>query len=233
MYNVITKGCKKIRNLLKCNVGSNLNKQKIRGVIMLRVVETFSGIGAQVKALKKAKINHEILATADWDINAIIAYDLIHNGSQNLEKYINYTKEELLDQVSQLSLSLDGKERAPFSSICKLSSETLTRLICAIHNTNNLISVTDIKGEDLPNEMNTLTYSFPCQDLSVAGFWHGNKGGIDKDANNRSSMLWQIGRILNERDQQKLPMPRYLLMENVRSINSKDIEKILNNGKKN
>ena len=68
--------------------------------------------------------------------------------------------------------------------------------------------------------MNILTYSFPCQDLSIAGFWHGNKGGIDRGANNRSSMLWQIERILLERKKQNLSMPRFLLMENVRNITS-------------
>ena len=44
----------------------------------LRVFETFSGIGAQAKALKKAKIEHEIVATSDWFINAILAYDAIN-----------------------------------------------------------------------------------------------------------------------------------------------------------
>ena len=60
-----------------------------------------------------------------------------------------------------------------------------------------------------------LTYSFPCQDLSVAGYWHGNTGGIDRNAHNRSGMLWEIERILKERIQDNLPLPKFLLMENV------------------
>lgn len=188
---------------------------------MLKMVETFSGIGAQAKALKNANIEHEILNTADWDINAIIAYDYIHNGNPIPSKYDNMSKDELLKRLSGLTLSFDGKKAADRKKIENLDVEFLRKLCFSIDRTNNLASVTDIKGEDLPNDMDILTYSFPCQDLSVAGYWHGNKGGIDRNANNRSSMLWQIERILLERKNQELNMPRFLLMENVRNIMSK------------
>lgn len=142
---------------------------------MLKMVETFSGIGSQVKALKKANIECEILNTADWDINAIIAYDLIHHGKQKLKKYEKMTKEEILKSLENLTLSIDGKSPASSRMIKSLNYDTLIRLRCAIDRSKNLISITDIKGEDLSDEMNILTYSFPCQDLSVAGAWHGNK----------------------------------------------------------
>ena len=47
---------------------------------MYRVVETFSGIGSQVQALKNIKLNHEVVATVEWDINSICAYDVMHNA---------------------------------------------------------------------------------------------------------------------------------------------------------
>ena len=199
---------------------------------MLRMVETFSGIGAQAKALRNINIDYEILATADWDINAIIAYDYIHNGKPKKSKYDSMSKEELLNILSRYTLSLDGKSPASKRQIANQSLELLRRLCYSIENTHNLISVTDIKGEDLPNEMNILTYSFPCQDLSLAGCWHGNNSGIARDANNRSSMLWQIERILLERQRQHLVMPRFLLMENVRNIMSKKHENNFNQWKK-
>ena len=63
----------------------------------LRVFETFSGIGAQAKALKKAKIEHEIVATSDWFINAILAYDAINCNDIKIdvpsyEDQLNYLK---------------------------------------------------------------------------------------------------------------------------------------------
>ena len=192
---------------------------------MLKMVETFSGIGAQAKALKNAKIDHEILNTADWDINAILAYDYIHNGNYvEPNKYSKMKKEELLKILSKYTLSFDGKKPAKVGQLERQNIEFLKRLCFSIDRSHNLISVTDIKGEDLPNDMNILTYSFPCQDLSLAGCWHGNNGGIDRNANNRSSMLWQIERMLLERKKQNLSMPRFLLMENVRNIMSKKHE---------
>ena len=185
---------------------------------MLNVVETFSGIGSQAKALDNIGIEYKIDYTADWDINAIIAYDLIHNGKQDLTKYQYYSKEYLLDVLEKYTLSLNGKKEATKEEISKLDENTLKRVLAAIERTNNLVSVTSIKGKDLPNKIDLLTYSFPCQDLSLAGSWQGNKGGIDRNAHNRSSMLWEIERILKERVTENLNLPKFLLMENVSQI---------------
>lgn len=192
---------------------------------MLKMVETFSGIGAQAKALlniEKYNYTFDILNTADWDINAIIAYDLIHNKEQDLTLYEEKTKEELLAKILPLTLSTDGKKPATKEALKRLNIDVLKRLCCAIDRSKNLISVTDINGCELPDEMNILTYSFPCQDLSIARAWHGSSGGINRDANNRSSMLWQIERILRERKEANKKMPKFLLMENVRNIQSKE-----------
>lgn len=185
---------------------------------MFKVIETFSGIGSQAKALENIGIKHEILCTADWDINAIIAYDLIHKGKQDLKKYENLTKEEMIKKISKYTISINGKKPATEGSIKVMNEELLKRLLAAIERSKNLVSITDIKGKDLPNDVDLLTYSFPCQDLSLAGFWHGNKGGIDRNAHNRSGMLWEVERILKERVEEKLELPKFLLMENVSAI---------------
>lgn len=58
-----------------------------------------------------------------------------------------------------------------------------------------------------------LTYSFPCQDLSIAG-----KGkGMAKDSRTRSGLLWEVERILNECAE----LPQILLMENVPQVHGK------------
>lgn len=185
---------------------------------MFKVIETFSGIGSQAKALDNIGVEHEILYTADWDINAIIAYDLIHNGKQDLKKYEDLSKEEIIGKLGKYTLSMNGKKPASQKAIQSLKHEVSIRLLAAIERTNNLVSITDIKGEQLPNDIDLLTYSFPCQDLSIAGFWHGNKGGIDRNAHNRSGMLWEVERILKERVGANLELPKFLLMENVSAI---------------
>lgn len=185
---------------------------------MLKVVESFSGIGSQVKALKNIGIEHEILATIDWDINAIIAYDIIHHGPPVLDKYKEMTKDELVDSLKTYTLSSDGKSPMTVAGLKRMSKIELEHLLAAIKRSKNLTSITDIKGNDLPEEIDLFTYSFPCQDLSIAGAWHGNNSGINRDANNRSGMLWEVERILFERKNLNLELPRFLLMENVSNI---------------
>lgn len=185
---------------------------------MLRVIEAFSGIGAQAKALENLEIPHEIVATIEWDINAIYAYDVIHNGKQNLSKYSNLTKEDILKKFSNITLSSDGKKPITQRSLESMSEINLKRIYCAIERTNNLISITDVKAKDIEDNIDLLTYSFPCQDLSICGAWHNNKSGIDRNAHNRSGMLWEVERILKEYVSIGKDLPKFLLMENVSNI---------------
>lgn len=72
---------------------------------------------------------------------------------------------------------------------------------------NNLGDISKIKTEDIPNH-DLFTYSFPCQDISVAG-----KGmGLSEGSNTRSGLLWECERIIEEKK------PKYLLMENVKNL---------------
>lgn len=58
-----------------------------------------------------------------------------------------------------------------------------------------------------------MTYSFPCQDLSVAG----KQKGMTKGSGTRSGLLWEVERLLNECSE----VPQVLLMENVPQVHSK------------
>lgn len=89
----------------------------------------------------------------------------------------------------------------------------------AIHGTNFETSdIKSLKGIDLGIENMTdftylLTYSFPCQDLSVAG----KQKGMKKGDNTRSGLLWEVERLLDEcKSLGKLP--QILLMENVPQV---------------
>lgn len=188
---------------------------------MLQVIEAFSGIGSQAKALKNLNVPHKIIATIEWDIYAICAYDLIHNGSQDISPYLKLNKDELVNCLSSLNLSMGGKNPASSISLKMMSEDALRRILCAIERTHNLVNITNVKGADLPFHIDLLTYSFPCQNLSVCGSWHGCMSGIDRNVKNSSGMLWEVERILKERKDLGLKMPRFLLMENVSNILSK------------
>lgn len=98
-----------------------------------------------------------------------------------------------------------------------------------IHGTNFETSdICDVKGGDLRiTDTNKykylLTYSFPCTDLSLAG----QRAGMDRDSGTRSSLLWQVERLLKEcndlsKTDSKYGLPQYMLMENVPQVVSKD-----------
>ena len=182
------------------------------------IVELFSGIGSQAKALKNLGINIKTVGTCEWDIHAFVAYDAIHNSVEVPEKINNMTKEELLGQLKDLSLSNNGKEPMQYKTLKTYSHDVLKRIYAAIKKTNNFVDVSKLEGKQLTDKVDIMTYSFPCQDLSNVGAFHGYNKGIDKDSGSRSSLLWQVGRLLKEMKDSKKSMPRFLLMENVPTL---------------
>lgn len=89
----------------------------------------------------------------------------------------------------------------------------------AIHGTNFSTSdITQLTAEDLGivdtnKYCYIMTYSFPCQDLSLAG----KQKGMAKGENTRSGLLWEVERLLNECSE----LPQVLLMENVTQVHGK------------
>ena len=89
----------------------------------------------------------------------------------------------------------------------------------AIHGTDFATSdVTKITADDLgivdtDKYYYILTYSFPCQDLSLAG----KQKLMAKGSGTRSSLLWEVERLLNECEH----LPQVLLMENVTQVHGK------------
>ena len=187
---------------------------------MIKVIEAFSGIGSQSQALKNIEIDYKVEAIIEWEISAMIAYDVLHNGPQDLSRVRVHNRESLIETLSKYNLSNDGKEPITKRSLSIMSTELLRSILAAILRNKNLVDISQVSGESIP-ECDLLTYSFPCQDLSISGYWHNNTSGIDRDAKNRSSLLWQIERILIELTNSNSPLPRFLLMENVNNILSK------------
>ncbi|MEB8068154.1 DNA (cytosine-5-)-methyltransferase [Mammaliicoccus fleurettii] len=184
---------------------------------MLKIIEAFSGIGSQVQALKNINVEHKVEAIMEWEIGAMYAYDIMHNGKQDLSQYRHHTRESLIKYLSKHKLSNDGKEPLSDRSLNAMNVSQLKAILVSIERNNNLVDISSAKAEQLPNA-DLLTYSFPCQDLSQSGYWHKNTGGIDRDANNRSTLLWQVERLLKEYIEIGKELPTFLLMENVNNI---------------
>ena len=78
----------------------------------------------------------------------------------------------------------------------------------AIHGeTKNYGDISKIIPEELP-DFDLFTYSFPCQDISVAG----EGRGLSQNSGTRSSLLWDCQDIIEAKK------PKYLLMENVKNL---------------
>lgn len=78
----------------------------------------------------------------------------------------------------------------------------------AIHGkTLNLGDISQIPTEDIPDH-DLFTYSFPCQDISVAG----KQAGLDMDSGTRSGLLWECQKVIATKK------PKYLLLENVKNL---------------
>ena len=197
-----------------------------------RVVELFSGIGSQAAALNNIGLNIDVVATSEWDIQAFIAYDYIHNGKHISKDIKKLERDELLTRLSSYSLSKDGKTPMKKQSLSKYSDDRLKTILSSIENTKNLVDISKVKGSQMPSDIDILTYSFPCQDLSNVGAFHGYLKGIDKNSGSRSSLLWEVGRILKEINKSKKNMPRYLVMENVPTLLSERHIKNFNMWKK-
>lgn len=185
---------------------------------MLNVVEAFTGIGAQTAALKRAKIEHNILNTIEWEIGAMYAYDIMHNGKQNIAMYRHHSRESLIDKLSQYNLSNDGKSLLSQRSIASMSIIQMKSILYSIERNNNLIDIEKVTADDLSNDIDLFTYSFPCQDLSVSSRWWNNNKGINRESGGQSSLLWEVERLLEEFNEDNKSFPKFLLMENVNAI---------------
>ena len=77
----------------------------------------------------------------------------------------------------------------------------------SLHKTTlgNLGDISKVNEDNFP-QCDLMTYSFPCQDISISGVQKGIQKGT------RSGLLYEVERILTKNQ------PKYLLMENVKNL---------------
>ena len=193
----------------------------------VRLIELFAGIGSQHQALKKLGVTIDRSTIVEWQHNSIQAYNDIH-----IRKYDDHTqgmsKEEVAQKIASYGVSINYNNPAPLQSLLRKSDEWLRNVYNNIINTNNKVNIMSVKAKDLEiKDTNKydyiMTYSYPCQDLSIAGLRKGMS-----DTKTRSGLLWEVERILDECKEDG-NLPQILLMENVPDVISsrfiKDFQK--------
>lgn len=186
---------------------------KIRGPI--RLIELFAGIGSQAMALRNIGADFEKYLICEWWVQAVASYKAIHFADDDTDYSEGIIKTELIDILFEYGISNDGKEPMAKEQIQKKPEKWLRDTYNNIRATHNIVNIMAAAGKDLKvvdtdRYTYILTYSFPCQDLSVAG----KMAGMDKGSGTRSGMLWEVERLLGEMEE----LPQILLMENVPQV---------------
>ena len=184
----------------------------------IRLIELFAGVGSQAKALKRLGADFEHYKISEWEVNATASYKAIHKENDNTDYSAEFTSEQLNGILFNIGISTDGKKPLKEKEIAR-KGETWKRTVYNnFKATNNIGSILNVNGKDLgivdtDKYCYICSYSFPCQDLSLAG--KGN--GMAKGSGTRSGLLWEVERLLNECEE----LPQILLMENVTQVHGK------------
>ena len=137
-------------------------------------------------------------------------------GDLNMEKKMKISLNELFSGIGaqrkallKLGFEVDV---VGVSEIDKYAIQSYEAIFGETRNYGDICDVPRLDYADL------WTYSFPCQDISVAG----HQKGINE--NTRSGLLYQVQRLL-EVAKEENTLPKYLLLENVKNLVGKHFKK--------
>lgn len=205
----------------------------------ITMIELFSGIGAQERALRQLDIPYEVTHTCDLDKDAVLSYAAMRT---DFEKELNsYNFPSVEDMISELQNKNVGYDfmKGKHTITTRTSVNKLKQYYLADKLSKNLGDIG--KLERLPYA-DMVTYSFPCTDLSVAGkgegmqnkcsscghSWHIDFSSAEEvlicpncgekvSSSTRSGLLGQVQRLLAVACENN-ELPKYLLLENVKNL---------------
>ena len=191
----------------------------------IRLITLFSGYDSQALALKYLGVPFEHYKTCEWAVKSIQALKDLHFAEDQTDYSKSHSKEELIQRLHNVGISANYNEPMTLEQIKRLPEKQIRTIYNNIRATHNLVNIQNVKGHNLgiidsDKYCYIMTYSFPCQDLSLAG-----KGLGMSDTSTRSGLLWEVERILTECKE----LPQILLMENVPQVhgegNTQDFNK--------
>ena len=202
------------------------------------MIELFSGIGAQERALRQLKIPYRIINTCDCDKDAVLSYAAMRFDIDKATKEYQFpTQDKMIEELQNKGFGYDFiKGKHTITS--RIPINKLKQYYIADKLSNNLGDISKVNR--LPYA-DMVTYSFPCTDLSVAGKGEGmvNKCscgyswpidfsddneslicpscGAKVQSSTRSGLLGQVQRLLAVSKKENT-LPKYLLLENVKNL---------------
>ena len=205
----------------------------------ITMIELFSGIGAQERALRQLGLPYEIINTCDCDKDAVLSYAAMRwDLEKEMETFQFPTPNKMIEELQAKNLGYDFM-KGKHTITARTPIPKLKQYYIADKLSKNLGDIG--KVEKLPYT-DIATYSFPCTDLSVAGKGEGmvNKCdacghswpidfsnaektivcpecGAEVSSSTRSGLLGQVQRLLSVAKENNT-LPKYLLLENVKNL---------------
>ena len=205
----------------------------------ISMIELFSGVGAQERALRQLGLPYEVKNTCDCDANAVLSYAAMRwDLEKEMETFDFPSQEQMIEELQAKNLGYDF-EKGKHTITKRTPIAKLKQYYIADKLSKNLGDIS--KVERLPRA-NFVTYSSPCQSFSVAGKLDGaaktctkcgHKWDIDfsnPDYNYKcpkcgnaslesttSGLLQEVQRLLSVAYEEN-ELPEYLMLENVKNL---------------
>ena len=182
----------------------------------IQLIELFAGYGSQALALKYLGVPFEQTLISEWAIPSILAYKDLH--FPRTEPLLAKTRYDVAVRMLTDKISRDYKTPLTEERIRRMAKKTVMDVCNAALVTGNSLSIckTESIVSALANSRDSttvMTYSFPCQSLSLAG----KLDGMEEGSGTQSSLLWEVGRLLRNAHENGV-LPDILLMENVPEV---------------
>lgn len=154
----------------------------------IRLIELFAGYGSQALALKYLGVPFEHWKICEWAVKSIQAYKDVHYPDDNTDYSANLSDSEVKQRLKDFGISANYNEPIPDKSIDRMRISDCRKIFNNIIATKNLVNISKAKGQDLDitdtdKYCYIVTFSFPCQDLSLAGerkgMARGGRQGVD------------------------------------------------------
>lgn len=193
----------------------------------VRLIELFAGYGSQMMAMKRLQkegyfpCGLESWRICEWAIPSFVAWAKIHNPEDKKDYSEGKSRKELAKILADKGVSLDWKTPTAYEKLKRKPEAYLRQAYNAMVSSRNVVDITrahasDFGMEDREKYDVVMTWSFPCQSLSLAG----KRAGMDEGSGSESSLGYEVLRLLDEMkaiDQ----LPDVLVMENVPQFASK------------
>lgn len=138
----------------------------------IRTIELFGGYGSQLLSLKYINANVQQWKLCEWAVKSIQAYKDLHFSEDNTDYSKNLSINEVKEWLYDKGISSNYNEPMTKQQVYRLNEDQARTIYNNIKATHNLVNIQQVKGSDLEISDTDkyeyiMTYSFPCQDLSL------------------------------------------------------------------